>query len=143
MRALTIRTTKRNLIDIVFVAVISLAAFYFYCVFRTLQETVGFHIYVSLRASLVLLFFLVPVCLLSLLIPKGKRRRILILIAVGWVLGCILGEAIILYDENEFRKEVNNYILTGEGEQYGRSRCWPNGTASLVYVKDRGIHATD
>lgn len=143
---LTIPRTKREAISIGILVVISFAAFYGYCCFRTLQETIGFHIYVSLRASFVLSFFLVPVCLLSLLIPginKGNRRRILIFFVVAWMLGCILGEALILYDENEFTKEVDNYILTDDGEQYGRARCWPSGTASLVYVKERGMHATD
>jgi hypothetical protein len=56
-------------------------------------------------------------------------RRLLLLLAIGWVSGWITSETYISIDEVMFRREA----LASGFPQYSRARWWPNTDAGLVY----------
>jgi len=67
-------------------------------------------------------------------VPRGT----LVSCTVGLLLGSVLSESCILWDEHKFAAEVS-----GLEKPYSRPRAWPNGASSLVFVPGSGIHSTD
>jgi len=78
---------------------------------------------------------------------KARRKRwvfLSVLLSLGIsAIGGFAGEANVLIDEARFRHEVEVFHASSDARMYARSRAWPNETGSLVYLRGRGIHATD
>jgi len=117
-----------------FIACVAVA-FWFYGIGRTMSETVG----VSWRgtASGVVLGFAAP-SVIVILIALARRERRLMALTLALILGSVVSELWILNDEHRFTSEV-----AAASEIRSRPRAWPNGTASLVYLPGKGVHATD
>ncbi len=78
--------------------------------------------------------------------PRGYQfswrtlRRFAIMAVAGWLVGCVACESLLLLDEWHFEQEVR----ARPGElHWSRARAWPFGSASLMYVPEEGISATD
>jgi hypothetical protein len=112
------------------------AAFWLYGAGRTMAETVG----VSWQGTFsgALFGFMAP-CVAVMLVALARReRRLMTALTLALVLGSVISELWILNDEHRFRSEV-----AAASEIRSRPRAWPNGTASLVYLPGKGVHATD
>jgi|SRR6185437_3220525 len=120
-------------------------SFWVYSEGRTMVETVHF----SIRGSLAGLV-LVSICagaplVLTLIVRSWSpviRRYVISVFVVAIcasLMGCLLSECWVRYDESRFDSESRH----ASGHVYSRSRAWPNGGCTLVYVKGAGIHATD
>jgi integral membrane sensor domain MASE1 len=112
------------------------AAFWLYGAGRTIAETVG----ISWRGTVsgALLSFAVPSAVVSFMPLVRRERWLMTALTLALVLGSVLSELWILNDEHRFTSEV-----AAAGEIRSRPRTWPNGTASLVYLPGKGVHATD
>lgn len=122
---------------IAFIACMAVA-FWLYGIGRTMAETVG----VSWRgtASGAVLGFAAPsvgAALIALAL-RDRQRGLMVTLTLAFVLGSALSELWIVHDEHRFKSDV----LTS-GEIRSRPRAWPNGSASLVYLPGKGVHATD
>jgi hypothetical protein len=122
--------------------------FWLYSGMRSLSEVIGTHLGVTLYSAVVAFLFLVPLIALALaimarLLKQIACRQLIVFIMIsGGLVGIVLGESAMLIDEASFRREVKQAETSGLN-QYGRSRAWPNGAASLVWNRNSGIHATD
>jgi len=87
-----------------------------------------------------------PECGVRLADPGGYQfswrtlQRFAIMAFAGWLVGCVACESFLLLDEWRFEQEVR--ALQGV-VHWSRPRAWPFGSASLVYVPEEGIYATD
>lgn len=113
-------------------------AFWLYGIGRTMAETVGVSWHGTLCGAL--LGFVAPfgAVILIALARRSRQRRLTRALTLAFVLGSVSSELWILHDERRFASEV-----TTAGEIRSRPRAWPNGSASLVYLPGKGIHATD
>jgi hypothetical protein len=113
---------------------------------RTMIETFNFNV----KASLVglALVYLIPLLILPILLSAkklwlpGREWPIsswLTIFAVCLLVGSMISEVCILWDEARFSGEV----AQRNGNLYGRSRAWPNQGCSLVFMPGRGMHSTD
>jgi integral membrane sensor domain MASE1 len=111
------------------------AAFWLYGIGRTMAETVG----ISWRgtASGGLIGFAAPSIVILIALAR-RERRLMTGLTLALVLGNVVSELWILNDEHRFASEV-----VTASEIRSRPRAWPNGTASLVYLPGKGVHATD
>lgn len=118
-----------------FIACVAVA-FWLYGVGRTMAETVG----VSWRgtASGAVLGFAAPSIIVILIALARRERRLMTLLTLALVVGSAVSELWILNDERRFASEI-----AAAREIRSRPRAWPNGTASLVYLPGKGVHATD
>ena len=111
-------------------------AFWLYGIGRTMAETVG----VSWRgtASGALLGFAAPCAIVILIAFARRERRLMTALTLALVVGSLVSELWIVRDEQRFASEVAT-----ASEIRSRPRAWPNGSASLVYLPGKGVHATD
>jgi hypothetical protein len=114
------------------------AAFWLYGIGRTMAETVGVSWHGTLCGAL--LGFVSPfgVVILIALVRRGRNRWLVTALTLAFVLGDVSSELWILHEERRFASE-----MTIVREIRSRPRGWPNGSASLVYLPGKGIHATD
>jgi len=126
---------KRLARVVAFIGCVALA-FWLYGGGRMMAETVG----VSWRGTLsgALLGVAVPGIVVTLIALARHERRLITTLMLALVTGSVVSELWILRDEHRFASE----IATASGIR-GRPRAWPNGTASLVYLPGKGVHATD
>jgi hypothetical protein len=129
---------------LLFPLVLTTLAFVSYGQLRSMTETFGF----TLRSStLATLFTFVPTlaltCVTRLLLKNATTRNLLLTCLLATFLGSTLAEAMILMDETHFTHEVQTLAANPSATVYSRPRQFPNDVAALVWIKDRGIHATD
>ena len=119
--------------------------FWFYSIGRTMHET--FYFSLAAFSSGMLLGFILPLAsIVPLLVVKRFwfRERIwavyslFIVLSVSLLIGCLVSEAWILWDEACFSVEASKFDSI-----YSRPRAWPNQTCSLVFIPGKGIHSTD
>jgi hypothetical protein len=120
-----------------FIACVAVA-FWLYGTGRTMAETVG----VSWRGTLsgALLGFVMPYVALMLVVfvRRDRQRALMMGLAVALVLGNVMSELWIVQDECRFASDV----ATSDAVR-SRPRAWPNGSAMLVFLPGKGVHATD
>lgn len=126
---------KRLARVVAFIACVAVA-FWLYGIGRTMAETVG----VSWRGALsgALLGFVAPSVAVILVALARRQRWLMMALTLAFILGSVVSELWILNDEHRFASEVGT-----TSEIRSRPRAWPNGTASLVYLPGKGVHATD
>ncbi len=84
----------------------------------------------------------------------SSARRFSIMLLLGWILGCVAGEAWIASDERRFRQEAHvafeaetaRAIARGQAsaaDPYQRPRVWPAQFATLLAESDGSIVAID
>lgn len=112
------------------------AAFWLYGAGRTMAETVG----ISWRGTVsgALFGFAVPSAVVMFIALVRRERWLMTALTLALGIGSIASELWILNDEHRFASEVAR-----TSEIRSRPRAWPNGTASLVYLPGKGVHATD
>lgn len=115
---------------------------------RAMQATVGFHFMAAIICFAPLLFV---TCIISGIVTLLTKLWIHTFYGIWWVMiipscvvGCVIGESWILWDEIRFQKEAIVFLNTHDTENgYSRDRIWPNAGTSLVFIRGKGYHATD
>lgn len=117
-----------------------------YLVARTMQETVGFDLAVTLRALLLpAIIGVLGLALgrLALALSGDSRWTPMRRLCASWLIPLVVAslpaELWILRDEARFRAEV----AAAPDVRFARARIWPMGTTALVYRPEYGITATD
>lgn len=137
---------KRTLvIPIVTMCIGCAAGFWLYGAGRTICESTGLDGRAQLAGMLIgVVLPTSAMCLVMAVIRYWSvgRRAVpcgwLVSVTVGLLLGSVLSESCILWDEHKFAAEVK-----GLEKPFSRPRAWPNGASSLVFVPGSGIHSTD
>jgi hypothetical protein len=105
-----------------------------------MDENVGFSFLTAFK-SLCLLGFFIAIVWIPLLIRQlsgFRATRTFRLVTYSLIVGSLLSEAWILFDEARFKRETTASLVS-----YSRARAWPYRATALVYIPHRGIHATD
>jgi hypothetical protein len=108
--------------------------------YETMTETVGFRLWTSVT-SLCMLGFISSIFWFPFVLRRVsgfRASRTSRLVICSLMIGSVLSEAWILFDEARFKGEA-----AASPDIYSRDRAWPNRAAALVYIPHRGIHATD
>jgi hypothetical protein len=139
-----------NFLRLLFWSLLYLFFTWYYMSVRTMQETFGFNVAVTLRSAAALL----PLMLAALILGKalasvahtsgrtstGRMGRYLVLLSA---LSAIAGEAWILRDEHALIEEVRIRREQDGVPSYWRQRAWPNGAAQIGFTDRDGFSASD
>jgi hypothetical protein len=125
-------------------AIVGIIGFWLYGGFRVMSETFGLAFGSMLRCGGLCLLAAAPVIGIGLLL-NSKRKPFIFAATATLFVAMIAAEILMFCDELRFLNEASdsNYVALKEGEAFSRPRAWPHGSASLVFVKGKGFHATD
>lgn len=65
--------------------------------------------------------------------------RFLFVVAIAWLGGCCAAEGLALFDEHQFRREVEARAAQSETDDYWRARVWPMENSALGFVNGRFV----
>lgn len=110
-----------------------------------MQERVGVNVIVMLKSTILPLgafvcLALPAICIVgrTIRLSTSHIERTVGIVLAALVAGSALAEVWIVSDEKKFAA-----LVSANAKPYSRSRPWPFDDASLVFVPNRGVHATD